>query len=106
MKLSSEHRVGITVGDETFISILRNPTNKELNDFLEERYELGRKGKVKDHSLQARICFYDLLLTGVENLEAPDGSPVTPDRKDLIPANWKGAVIFKEFEDIDVNEKN
>ncbi|MFH2073746.1 MAG: hypothetical protein ABIJ57_00170 [Pseudomonadota bacterium] len=106
MRLSAEHRVGITVGDETFVSILRKPTNKELNDFLGERFEVGRKGKMKDHSLQARVDFYDLLLIGVENLEGSDGQPITPEGKDQIPPNWKAAVVFKEFEDIEIDEKN
>ncbi|MFH2073969.1 MAG: hypothetical protein ABIJ57_01290 [Pseudomonadota bacterium] len=107
MKLSAEHRVELMSGDETVTFILRQPTNKELNDFLAERYEVGRRGKMKDHSLQARIELFDLLLIAVENLEGTDGKPITgPDRKDEIPPNWKGAVIFKEFEDIEINEKN
>lgn len=107
MKLSAEHKVGITIGDETVNFILRKPTNKELNDFLAERFEVGRKGKMKDHSLQARVDFFDTLLVRVENLEGPDGTPITgPDRKEEIPPNWKAAVIFKEFEDIEISEKN
>ena len=106
MRLTNEHRVSLTIGDESVNFTLRRPTNKELNDFLAERYDIGRKGKMRDNSLSARTAFFDLLLTEVENLEDPDGKIITPERKDEIPANWKSSVVFQAFEDIEINEKN
>lgn len=106
MRLSDEHRIDLTIAGETVTFILRDPTNRELNDFLAARYSTSRKGRLRDRSNQARAEFFDTLLTGVENLEDSDGSPVTPDKRDRIPLNWKSAVIFTEFEDVEVDEKN
>jgi len=103
IKLSSETKVSLLLqGDESVDFYFRKPTNKELNDFLDSRYEMGRRGKMKDNSIQARVDFFDLILTRVENLAGEDGMPITPDRKDEIPSNWKAAAIYKAFEDLDV----
>lgn len=91
---------------ETVELSYRNPSNQELNKFLASRYETGKKGKVNDNSHEARCDFHDLLLTGVKNLEDSEGNPVTPERKDLIPANWKADIIFKKFESSDIDIKN
>jgi hypothetical protein len=107
MRLTAEWKSTVTQEGETATFYFRNPTNKELSDFLDDRYELGRKGKVSDHTLAARSEFFDKLLKRVENLEGEDGTPITgPDRAADIPVNWKGNIIFRHFEDIEVDEKN
>ncbi len=104
MKLLKELKIPITVGGETATFTLRQPTKKELNTFMASRYEVGRRGKMRDNSLDARIDLFDSLLIGVENLEDASGAPITPDRTDEIPDNWKSAVIFQAFEDIEIGE--
>lgn len=106
MKLTSEYRIELAVDKDTVVFVLRRPTNKELNDFLSDRYDVGRRGRLKDRSIEARAEFFDLLLTGIENLEDESGAPVGPEKKELIPTNWKSAVIFSAFEDIEISEKN
>lgn len=84
----------------------RQPSNKELNDFLGARYSVGRRNRMNDNSLPARCEFFDRLLTGVDDLVDPDGQPITAERKDAIPVNWKGQIIFEKFESDEVDVKN
>jgi len=102
---NSELKATVTVGDEEVEFTLREPTNEEQNNFLGKRYELKRN-KMKDKSLDARVEFFDLLLTGVNNLEDAEGKAITPKRKDLIPNRWKDKVVFRLFEDDDIEIKN
>ena len=90
---------------EVFVT-LRRPTPKETSDFMGSRWEAGKGGRMKDYSHEARCEFFDLLLTKVEGFEGDDGQPVTPERKELIPGNWKGTVILKNFELIEIDSKN
>lgn len=106
MKLKKEIKIALTIGNESVLFTLRKPTNEELNEFLGERYEVEKKGKLKDKSLTARVALFDTLLVGVDNLTDENDNPIGPDRKDEIPANWKGSVIFKAFEDMEIDEKN
>ena len=106
MKLKKEIKIALTIAEESVLFTLRKPTNEELNEFLGERYEVEKKGKLKDKSLTARVALFDTLLTGVENLTDENDNPIGPDRKAEIPANWKGSVIFKAFEDMEIDEKN
>lgn len=104
MKLSKELKISLSDGKETVVFTLRHPMKKELNKFMNSRYEVGRRGKIQDNSLNARIELFDSLLIGVENLEDASGAPINPDRKDEIPDNWKSAVIFQAFEDLEIGE--
>ncbi|MDI6808266.1 MAG: hypothetical protein QME66_04695 [Candidatus Eisenbacteria bacterium] len=97
--------ITLVVGDEEVTFQFRPPTNPELNHFLESRFDIGRHGKVKGRALQARIDFFDLLLIGVDNLNDGD-DPITPAHVDRIPMNWKNDVIFRCFEDNEVDVKN
>ncbi len=105
-RLSREREATVTVQGEEVKFYFREPSNKELNDFLSSRWTTGKKGKVDDRSHEARCEFFDKLLVRVENLEDPEGNPVTPERKELIPANWKADMVFKLFEDADIDVKN
>ena len=102
---NSELKATVTVGEEEVEFSLREPTNEEQNKFLGKRYKMKRN-KMEDKSLDARVEFFDLLLTGVNNLEDADGKPITPERKDLIPNRWKDKVVFRLFEDDDIEIKN
>lgn len=106
MRLTRDHKVKLTIGEESVTFALRHPTNQELNEFMADRYEVGRKGKMNDRSTEARCAFFDRLLTGVENLEDVDGAAIGPDRKELIPINWKSQVVYQVFEDVEIDEKN
>lgn len=65
-----------------------------------------RRGGIKDNTHKARCRFFDSLFTGVQNLNDPSGNPVNQETKNLIPANWKAAIILELFEDIEVDLKN
>ena len=106
IKLQKEVEAFVTRGDEKVTFTLRQPTNKELNDFLTDRYEVGKRNQMKDHSLPARLAFFNLLLIRVDNLVDDADNPIGPEQKDLIPSTWKSAVIFQLFEDNDVAVKN
>jgi hypothetical protein len=102
MKLKNNFKVCVRVEGEGVPLTLRRPTTQELNEFLASRYDV--RGGLTDNSINARCEFFDLLLTGVEDLE-DDSGPITVDRKDEIPSNWKNQIIFQLFETVEV-EKN
>ena len=102
MKLKSNVKISVRADGELVPLTLRQPTTKELNEFLASRYDV--RGGLTDNSINARCEFFDLLLTGVEDLE-DDRGPITVDRKDQIPSNWKNQIIFQLFETVEV-EKN
>lgn len=104
-RLRKEIKVTVKLNDEDVVLVLREPSNQELNEFLAKRYEIKRN-KLKDNCLSARVELFDLLLTGVQNLEDADGVPITSDRKDMIPATWKNDIIFKHCEDNEIDIKN
>jgi site-specific recombinase XerC len=106
VKLQKELKAVIAVGEENVTFTLRQPSNKELNDFLAERYEVGKRNRMKDNSTPARIEFFDKLLTGVENLVDANDQTITPAQADQIPANWKNDVIFRLFENNEIDVKN
>lgn len=105
-KLVSERKVVVTIGGEEAWFSFREPTNQELNNFLAARLDASKKGRLKDKAVRARCDFFDLLLTGVGDLEAADGTPVTPENKDIIPVNIKADIIWELFENNDVEIKN
>lgn len=105
-KLTKEIRAKVKVDGEDVVFVLRKPTNEELNGCLAKRYEVSKRGKdVKDASYLARVELFDQLLTGVENLE-DDNGPITVGRKSEIPPNWKAEIVFKAFEDNEIEIKN
>lgn len=105
-KLSTELSASVKVGGEEVLFTFRQPSNKELNEFLTKRYELRGAKRMSDNSLNARGQFFDLLLTGIKNLEDEKGDPITLERSELIPATWKNDIIFKLFEDNEIEIKN
>ena len=94
-------RVKVGVGQGAVILVLREYTAAEYTRFMNDRYEIKRKGKIDDHSMQSRIRFVDELLVGLEAEDA-EGNPDTvnyvhPDtgkEEPLTPQveNWKGYV--------------
>jgi hypothetical protein len=106
MKLKQELKAVLKQDDESVTFTVRQPSIKEMNDFMAERYPMGRKGRMKDDSALARAKLFDTIITDIENLEDAQGAPIKPDRKELVPINWKGSVIFQLFEDHEVTEKN
>ena len=108
-KLKNELTASVMLGDEKVLLSFRAPTNEELNDFMAKRHEVSagkRNIKVRDNSLVARAEFFDKLLTKVENLEDSEGKPITPERKELIPSTWKNDIVFRLFEDTEIDTKN
>jgi hypothetical protein len=105
-KLTTELHASVKVGGEEVLFTFRQPTNKELNEFLGKRYELRGAKRLSDNSLNARTGFFDLLLTDIRNLEDDQGAAITPERAELIPATWKNDLIFKLFEDNEIEIKN
>ncbi|MBU1864252.1 MAG: hypothetical protein KKH94_11355 [Candidatus Omnitrophica bacterium] len=106
VKLGSDIKVGLLVGDEEVSFTFREPTNAELNKFLNGRYSMRRGKSIDDKSAESRADFFDLLLIKVENLEDNDGSPIAPENKDKIPSNWKTTIILEAFETQSVSLKN
>ena len=97
--------VEVKVGTDGLI-ILREPTNKEWNDFEADRYPVGKRNRMRDNSGAARADLFDKLVQKIENLEDGDG-PITLETKDRIPARLKGQIIFDAFETgIEVDVKN
>lgn len=79
---------------------LREPTIEELNAYQAERLDLRPGSAPADRLTQAKKAqaqFFDLLITSVENLEDDQG-PVTPERKDVIPASWKHDAVLQQFD--------
>lgn len=105
-KLSREKTATVMLGDEEVKFYFRDPSNKEMNDFLSSRWETGKKGKMADNSHEARCAFFDKLFTKVETLEDPEGNPVTPANKEVVPSNWKADMVFRLFESAEIEVKN
>ncbi len=88
--------VEVRVGTDGLI-ILREPTNKEWNEFEMERYSVGKRNRMKDNSGPARCALFDLLLVRIENLEDSEGQ-ITVESKARIPSRLKTQIIFDAFE--------
>jgi len=98
--------IEVTVGDDGHIE-LRQPTNKEWDEFSNARFPVKRGGaRMVDRSNKARIAFFDLLVTKIDNVEDSAG-PITVDTKERLPDWLKQDVIFRAFENReDVEVKN
>jgi hypothetical protein len=94
MKLSKE--IEVKIGADGLI-VLREPATKEWNEFTADRYQVGKRNRMKDNSGQAREALFDLLLIKIENIE-DDAGAITLETKDRIPARLKGQIIFDVFE--------
>lgn len=107
-RLKKERQASVMLGDEEVTFTFREPTDEELSKFLSGRYNLKIKGQqeLKDTSVMARRDFFDLLLTGVDNLEDAEGNEITPSRCTEIPLQWKNGVILRLFEGQEINVKN
>jgi len=104
MKLNQE--IEVTVGDDGKI-VLRQPTNKEWNEFTAARYPMKRGGaRMVDKSNSARIHLFDKLITGIDNIEDESGS-LTLETLDRLPDWIKQDVIFRALENReDIELKN
>jgi len=69
-------RVKVAVGQGAVILVLREYTAAEYTRFMNDRYEIKRKGKIDDHSMQSRLRFIDDLLQGLEAQDS-QGKPDT-----------------------------
>lgn len=103
-KLRSEGkgRIEVNIGDDGLL-ILREPTNREWNEFVAARYPMI-KGKPKDRSNDARAELFDKLLVSIENIEDDDGQITRETAKDRIPVRIKAEAIFKALENEEVAE--
>lgn len=103
MKLRQE--ITVNIGDDGRI-VLREPTNREWNEFQQDRYPVGKRNQLKDNSGPARVVLFDKLVVRIENIEDDQGA-ITLDSKDRIPDRIKGQIIFDAFEaSSDVDIKN
>jgi hypothetical protein len=105
VRLGKEIKCGVKVGGEEVLFTLRRPDNEELSSFMKSRF-IEKPGKVEDIGPAARVKFFDDLLQTVENFEDAAGKPIGPDRKELVPDNWKQQVIFSLFEAVQIDLKN
>lgn len=89
------------------VVILREPTNKEWNEFSSELLSLKRHGKARDESVSARGRLFDKLVVRIDNCEDGQG-PVTIETKDRFPIRLKSDIIFNAFQvsEVDIDEKN
>jgi hypothetical protein len=95
MRLSNE--IEVQVGDDGRI-VLRQPTNKEWNEFTAARFPMKRGGqRMVDKSHIARVDLFDLIVVKIDNIEDGAG-PITVDTKDRLPDWIKQDVIFRAFE--------
>jgi len=87
--------------------VLREPTNKEWNDYSANTFSVGKKRKVTDTSGQARCVLFDKIVSAIDHVEDSRGA-VTLQDLDRIPARYKQRAVFLCFEDDaqEVDEKN
>lgn len=60
-----ERRIRIPVGDAAVILVFREYTQQEFQEFMESRFSIGRRGKMKDNGMAARVKFADRLLVDI-----------------------------------------
>jgi hypothetical protein len=87
--------VEIRIGEDGLIE-LREPTNREWNEFDQARYPINRN-KVKYNATAARAGLFDKLVIRLENIEDGKGK-IGLEELDRIPDRVKADVIFKAFE--------
>ena len=104
-KLGKGWKAEVPLGDEIVTLHLREATNPEINKFKGSRY-ITKGKRMDDKSNEAREELFDKLCTGIENLESHDDTPITVERIEEVPSNWKHDIIFQKFEDTDIDVKN
>lgn len=87
--------IEIRVGEDGLIE-LREPTNREWNEFDQARYPISRN-KVKFNATAARVNLFDKLVIRLENIEDNNG-PIGLEELGRIPDRVKADVVFKAFE--------
>jgi hypothetical protein len=115
MKLSTQYELAMTkegiliqgvphTPEEGRIT-LREPSNKEWNEYSARKMEFGKRGRgVKDRSGEARCELFDRIVTAIDNIE--DGlGPICPETKDRLPARYKERAIFLCFEDENIDQE-
>ena len=104
-KIRSEGKgeVEVKVGEDGVI-ILREPTNKEWNEFTQKRFPFSRNSKVKDNGNEARSELFDKVFTSISNIEDEAGEVTELTAKERIPMRMKAEIIFKAFESDEVVE--
>lgn len=102
MKIGEDLKV--EVGEDGII-LLREPTNKEWNNFTKNRFITGKGRAVTDTSTKARADLFDILVKDIKNLEDNTG-PITLETKERLPHRIKADVILNAFEADVVDVKN
>jgi len=83
---------------------LREPTNKEWNEYDGSRFEFSKKGRLKrDNQSAAKSELFDTLVESIDNIEDSRGAIMTDDLG-RIPARYKQRAIFLCFEDETADE--
>jgi hypothetical protein len=102
MKLTPSWDAKVIQDGETATFTFRTPTNKELSEFINDIMGTGK------NVTGIREAFFDSLLTGVDNLDGLDKTPITVKRTGEIPVNWKAMIVSRRFEivTVKVSEKN
>ena len=92
--------VEVKIGDEG-IAVLREPTNKEWNNFQAAQF----RGKGAVGMTTARAQLFDVIVTDIRNIEDKQGD-ITIEGKDRIPARIKAQCIVVGFEmsEVGLNE--
>jgi hypothetical protein len=109
-RLMSGARVRVTLPSGDAFLILREPTNEELNAYQARKFNMPDQATPEEASLHAKNItadFFDLLLTGIEDLEDAEGV-ITLDRKAAIPQAWKVEAVFRRWDrtPVSLDEKN
>jgi hypothetical protein len=104
MKFATERT--IKIGTDGVV-VLREPTNKEWNEFSTELITMRRHGKARDASVEARGRLFDSLVTRLDNFE-DDKGPITLETKDRFLLRLKSDIIFNTFQlsESEIDEKN
>lgn len=104
VRLGEEIEVNILVGDEEVRAVFPSYTDEGMAEAI-KKLSSGRsvvvRGQAKDRTHEARVKFFNATCLRVENVEASDGTPLTPDMqgwRSQIPPNWKAsfAIYFEE----------
>lgn len=88
--------IEVKIGEDGLI-VLREPTNREWNQFESERYPVGRNMKMRNNATAARAVLFDRLVLRIENLEDEQG-PLGMETLARIPERMKSDIVFKSFE--------
>ena len=102
MKLSKE--ISVKVGHDGLI-VLREPTNKEWNEFINSQVIWDKRTKATFRINEAREELFDKLVIKIENIEDDDGL-ITLEGKHRIPSRIKTKIITEVFELEEIDVKN